>query len=144
MARIQGGVYLSDASGWGQQPHPMAISTETVDELTNELSGHGLLAWRSINEDDALLQIPMLLCFTKRSARKALGKDALPAHINEYLAIACQFIHENYVLGPDESFYCPYLDVLPPIEEVNPTFTWTDDDLVFLDGSPVVAATQSM
>ena len=55
-------MYLSDASGWGQPPHPMAISTETVDELTNESSGRGLLARRSINEEDELLQIPMSFC----------------------------------------------------------------------------------
>jgi len=34
--------------------------------------------------------------------------------------------------------------VLPPVEEVNPTATWSDDDLSFLNGSPVVAATVSM
>ena len=34
--------------------------------------------------------------------------------------------------------------MLPPVEEVNPTFTWSDDDLAFLNGSPVVAATVSM
>jgi len=62
-------VYLSDASGWGQPPHPMAISTETVDELTNESSGMGLLARRSINEEDELLQIPMSFCVRPRGVR---------------------------------------------------------------------------
>lgn len=139
----QGDVYLSDASGWGEAPHPMAISTETVDELTNESSGRGLLARRNINEEEELLKIPIDLCLTKKSAREALGKDALPRNINEYLAIACQLIHEKYVLGEESSFKA-YIDVLPEVEEVNPTFTWSDEDLAFLDGSPVVAATQSM
>jgi len=139
----EGDVYLSDASGWGQPPHPMAISTETVDEMTNESLGRGLLARRSINEEDALLQIPLSLCLTKISARKAMGKDVLGKDINEYLAIATQLIHEQFVMGK-ESFWRPYLDVLPEVDEVNPTFTWTDDDLNFLAGSPVVAATQSM
>jgi len=139
----RGEVYLADASTWGEAPHPMAISTETVDELTNESSGRGLLARRSINEGDELLKVPMDLCLTKKSARKALGRDALEGGINEYLAIACQLIHERYVLG-DESEYKPYLDVLPDIEEVNPTFTWSDEDLSFLDGSPVVPATRSL
>lgn len=139
----EGGVYLSDASGWGEAPHPMAISTETVDELTNESSGRGLLARRSVNQEEELLKIPLDLCLTKKTARKALGTDALPSSINEYLAIACQLIHENFVLG-ESSFYKAYMDVLPDVDEVNPTFTWSDEDLDTLKGSPVIAATQSM
>jgi hypothetical protein len=139
----EGDVYLDDASGWGEAPHPMAISTETVDELTNESSGRGLLARRSINQEEELLKIPLRLCFTKKSARQTLGLEILPPNINEYLAIACQLIHEKYVLG-EKSFYKPYIDVLPEVSEVNPTFTWSKDDLVFLEGSPVIAATKSM
>lgn len=138
-----GDVYLSDASGWGEAPHPMAISTETVDELTNESSGRGLLARRSVNQEEELLSIPLSLCITKKSARKVLGKDILSPDINEYLAIACQLIHEQFVLG-DKSFFKAYMDVLPLVDEVNPTFTWSDDDLAFLNGSPVIAATKSM
>lgn len=139
----EGNVYLEDASGWGEAPHPMAISTETVDELTNESSGRGLLARRSINQEEELLKIPLSLCITKKSARKALGTDILPPDINEYLAMACHLIHEKYVLG-EASFYKPYMDVLPEVNEVNPTFTWSDEDLAFLEGSPVIAATKSM
>lgn len=139
----EGDVYLSEQSSWGEAPHPMAISTETKDEITNESSGRGLLARKDINDGDELLKIPIDLCLTKISARKALGKDALPAEINEYLAIACQLIHEKFVLG-EKSFWKPYIDVLPEVDEVNPTFTWPDADLDFLAGSPVVAATKSL
>jgi hypothetical protein len=139
----EGEVYLSEQSAWGEAPHPMAISTDTKDEITNESSGRGLLARRDINDGDNLLKIPLKLCFTKASARRALGKDVLPRDINEYLAIACQLIHERYVLG-DKSFFKPYIDVLPETEEVNPTFTWSDEDLSFLNGSPVIAATKSL
>lgn len=138
-----GDVYLADASGWGEAPHPMAISTETVDEITNESSGRGLLARRNINQEEELLTIPIKLCLTKKSARKALGKDALKPDINEYLAIACQLIHENFVLE-GKSSYEAYMNVLPDVDEVNPTFTWSDEDLGFLEGSAVVAATKSM
>jgi histone-lysine N-methyltransferase SETD3 len=139
----EGDVYLQDASGWGEAPHPMAISTETVDELTNESSGRGLLARRSVNQEEELLKIPLALCISKRSARKTMGTDILPPAINEYLAMACQLIHEKYVMG-EKSFYQAYMDVLPEVNEVNPTFTWSDEDLAFLDGSPVIAATKSM
>ena len=139
----EGDVYLSEESTWGEAPHPMAISTDTKDEITNESSGRGLLARRDINDGDNLLKIPMKLCLTKDSARKALGKNILSRDINEYLAIALQLIHEKYVLG-DKSFYKPYIDILPEVDEVNPTFAWSDEDLEFLNGSPVIAATKSL
>jgi hypothetical protein len=139
----EGEVYLREESSWGEAPHPMAISTETKDEITNESSGRGLLARRDISEGANLLKIPLKLCFTKSSARKAIGKDVLPEDINEYLAVALQLIQERYVLG-ENSFWAPYIGVLPETEEVNPTFTWSDEDLVFLEGSPVIAATRSL
>ena len=139
----EGGVYLAESSTWGEAPHPLAISTETVDEITNESSGRGLLARRSVNDGDELLKIPLDLCLTRKSARRELGKDALQGGINEYLAIACQLIHEKFVRGED-SFYAAYMGVLPEVDEVNPTFTWPDEDLAFLEGSPVVAATRSL
>lgn len=139
----EGDVYLSEVSNWGEAPHPMAISTDTRDEATNESSGRGLLARRDINDGDELLKIPLNLCLTKESARKTMGEDALPEEINEFLAIACQLIHEKYVLG-EKSYYKAYIGVLPETSEVNPTFAWKDEDLEFLDGSPVVAATRSM
>jgi len=140
---IEGDVYLSEESTWGEAPHPMAISTETKDEITNESSGRGLLARRDVSDGDNLLKVPMNLCLTKESARKALGKDVLPREINEYLAVACQLIHERYVMG-EKSFWKPYIDVLPETEDVNPTFTWSDEDLSFLSGSPVIAASKSL
>jgi histone-lysine N-methyltransferase SETD3 len=139
----EGDVYLAEESSWGEAPHPMAISTETKDEITNESSGRGLLARRDVNEANLLLKIPLKLCLTKASARKAIGKDVLSSEINEYLAIALQLIHERYVLG-ENSFWSAYIGVLPETEDVNPTFTWSDDDLNFLEGSPVIAATQSL
>jgi hypothetical protein len=139
----EGEVYLSEESSWGEAPHPMAISTDTKDEITNESSGRGLLARRDINDGDALLKIPLNLCLTKAAARKALGKDVLPKDVNEYLAMACHLIHERFVVG-ETSSWKPYLDVLPDTGEVNPTFTWSDEDLAFLAGSPVIAATKSL
>jgi hypothetical protein len=138
----EGEVYLSEESSWGEAPHSMAISTETKDEITNESSGRGLLARRDITEGADLLKIPMKICLTRKSARKALGKDAIQNGMNEYLALACQLIHERS-LG-EESYYAPYMGVLPRTDEVNPTFTWSDDDLAFLEGSPVIAATRSL
>jgi hypothetical protein len=139
-----GDVYLKDQSTWGSAPHPLAVSTETVDEITNESTGRGLLARRSINEGDELISIPLRLCMTINSAREALGNKLISSGTNEYLAIAAHLIYEKFVLK-EKSFWKPYLDVLPlSVEEVNPTFTWSDEDLAFLEGSPVVAATRSL
>eukprot|EP00980_Cylindrotheca_fusiformis_P004486 scaffold956_cov97-Cylindrotheca_fusiformis.AAC.3 len=139
----EGDMYLKDVSSWWEAPHNMAISTETRDEITNESSGRGLLARRDINEGANLLTVPFKLCITKRSARKALGTDVFNADVNEYLVMACQLIHEKFVLG-EESFWKPYIDVLPEVGEVNPTFSWSDEDLAYLEGSPVIAATRSL
>jgi len=139
----EGDVYLSDQSAWGLAPHPMAISVLTVDETTNESTGRGMLARRAINEGDELLTIPLRLCMTIDASRLTFGEKIISNGLNEYLAIALHLIHEKFFMG-DESFWKPYLDVLPEVEEVNPTFTWDDDDLSFMDGSPVVAATLSL
>jgi histone-lysine N-methyltransferase SETD3 len=139
----EGEVYLAEVSSWGEAPHPMAISTDTRDEITNESSGRGLLARRDVNDGDNLLKIPLKLCLTKRSARKALGKDVFDSDVNEYLVLACQLIQEKFFLA-EESFWKPYIDVLPEVGEVNPTFSWSDEDLNFLEGSPVIAATRSL
>lgn len=139
----EGNVYLKDQSTWGMAPHPLAISTETLDEVTNESTGRGLLARRNINEGDELLTIPINLCMTIQTARDTLGSDVITDGMNEYLAIATLLIQEKFVKG-EQSFWAPYLGVLPEVEEVNPTFTWSEEDLSFLDGSPVVAATQSL
>ena len=139
------GVYMKDSSGWTVAPHPLAVSTETVDEATNESTGRGLLARRSVNVGDKLLQIPMRLCLTKDSCLESLSKDcaiSLPKDTNEYLVIAAYIIHEKY-LNPS-SFWSPYLSVLPSTADVGPTFTWSVADLDQLSGSPVVAASMSM
>jgi Rubisco LSMT substrate-binding/SET domain len=139
----EGKVYLSDQSTWGEAPHPLAISTETVDEITNESSGRGLLARRDISDGDLLINIPMKLCLTKSAARKVLGEEIIAPGMNEYLAIALHMLHEKFVLG-DQSPWKAYLDILPNTDEVSPTYSWPDSDLEFLQGSPVIAASLSL
>lgn len=136
-------VYLSEESWWGDAPHPMGISTETKDEVTNESSGRGLLARRDVNDGDELLIIPLNLCITKESSQKLFGKNIITDDLNEFLAIACHLIHEKYIMK-EKSPYKAYIGVLPETNEVNPTFTWNDDDLEFLTGSPIIAATRSL
>ena len=157
----EGGIYLKDESSWTVPPHPLAVSTETYDESTNESTGRGILARRPVNQGDELLTVPLSLCMTKDSAidylnegkgggRKFVdvtGRPLIAPGTNEYLAIAVFIIYERYVrerVVGSQSFWKPYLDVLPEVEDVSCTFTWTDDDLSALEGSPVIAATRSM
>jgi hypothetical protein len=133
----EGNVYLSEVSSWGEAPHPLAISTETKDEITNESSGRGLLARKDI------IKIPLKLCITKQTARNAIGKDVVTSAMNEYLAMALHLVCEKFI-QQNQSTWKDYINVLPEINEVNPTFTWNDEDLNFLQGSPVIAATKSM
>jgi len=47
-------VYVSEASSWGEAPHPLGLSTETYDENNdNEASGRGLIA-RKVWQPQAL------------------------------------------------------------------------------------------
>ena len=127
------GVYISDASSWGEAPHPLGLSSETFDENNdNEASGRGLIGRKSINEGDRLFSIPLELCLTRAAARKHFGKDVIPAAMNEYIAIALLLLHERFVVG-EASFWWPYLQILPRTDEVNPSYTWSDDELALLE-----------
>jgi len=138
------GVYISEASSWGEAPHPLGLSTETYDENNdNEASGRGLIARKGINDGDKLFSIPLPLCMTKAAARKELGKAAIPASTSEYIAIALLLCHERYVKG-ERSFWWPYINILPETDEVNPSYTWSEEELALLEGSPGIKATRSM
>jgi len=107
------------------------------------------------------LSIPLDLCMTKDTAIKYLndglggaptlidpsGRPPILPSTNEYLAIAVFLIYEAYVherITGNPSFWKPYLDVLPTTEDVGCTWTWTDEDISSLSGSPVLSATESM
>jgi len=138
------GVYISEASNWGEAPHPLGLSGETYDENNdNEASGRGLIARKGVNDADQLFGIPLSLCLTKETARKELGKDVIPAATSEYIAIALLLCHERFVKGP-ESFWWPYFQVLPETADVNPSYTWSEEELTLLEGSPAIKATRSM
>ena len=137
-------VYLSERSSWMEAPHPLGLLSETFDENNdNEASGRGLIARRSINDGDCLLDIPLSLCLTKAQARRILGYNVVPTSTSEYIAIALLIMHETF-MSKNESFWWPYLNILPTTEEVGPSFTWTDEELALLEGSPALVATRSL
>lgn len=140
----ENGVYVSELSTWGKAPHPLGLSSETYDENNdNEKSGRGLIARKSINAGDQLFSIPLSLCLTKAAARRELGKTHIPAGTSEYIAIALLLIHERYI-KKEASFWFPYINILPDTEEVNPSYCWSDDEIMQLEGSPAVLSTRSL
>lgn len=90
-----------------------------------------------------MFSIPIDLCLTRAASRKVFGKEVLPASMSEYIAIALLLVRERYVMG-EKSFWWPYIQILPETDEVNPSFTWSDDELALLEGSPGIKATRSM
>jgi len=136
------GVYVQDKSDWGQAPHALAVSIDTADELDQEPSGRGMLARYDIKEGDELFCLPLEITLNKKAAQKEFGKSIIHDGLSEYFAIAILLIKERSK-GAD-SFWKPYIDVLPSLEEVNPTVVWSEDELAALEGSPLVSATLSL
>lgn len=69
-------------------------------------------------------------------------KGVIDETTNEYVAIAALLITEAG--KGDASYWAPYINILPSTEDISATFTWSEEDLAFLDGSPCLAATRSM
>ena len=135
-----GGVWMSEKAGWGRAAHPLRVESDTVEDF--ELSGRGLLARKDVTQGEAIVQVPSKLLMTRRAAVRELGERIIPDSLGEYLAIALLLINER-AKGAD-SFWAPYIGILPTTDEVGQTWTWSEEDLALLKGSGVVAATQSL
>jgi len=44
----------------------------------------------------------------------------------------------------DKSLWKPYFDILPSVEDVNPAYIWSDQELDMLVGSPTYHAAKSL
>lgn len=137
------GVWVSELSGWNEAPHAMALATTTFDELEGEDSGRGLLARRAIAQEAELVRVPVRICLTLEAACACPElRGVVDGDTNEYVAIALLLILER--AKGERSFWAPYVRILPTVEDVSATFSWPDDELESLAGSPVGAATASM
>lgn len=132
------GMYLSKVATWGRPRHPMAIANETTDD--GESSGRGLVAVKGIVQGEPLFEVPFEVVMTKRRALEDIPE--LREDVNEYIAIATLLVQER--AKGDDSFWKPYLDVLPKDEDLIPLFRWSEEDVVLLKGSPCITAAQSL
>lgn len=134
------GVWVSSSSGWGRAPHPLVIASDTEDD--GESCGRGLLAKDSMSQGELMMTIPLDLCLTRTAAQSALGLEIIPEGMDEYLAISLLLMTER--LKREESRWAAYFDVLPDVQEVYPSYLWTDAELDMLTGSPTLAASKSL
>ena len=70
---------------------------------------------------------------TKEASQATFGKDVITESTSEYIALALLLVHERYENG-QKSFWWPYINILPDTIEVNPSYTWSDDELALLEG----------
>jgi hypothetical protein len=134
------GVWVKQESAWGRAPHPLVISSNTEDD--GESCGRGLLARETMAEGELMMTIPLDLCLTRAQAQVVLGPAVVPEYMDEYIAIALLIMHEK-LKGPS-SKWKPYLDILPKVEDVYPSFIWADAELDMLKGSPTYFASKSL
>lgn len=134
----ENGMYLSELATWGRAKHPLAIANETIDDGEN--SGRGLIAIKGVVQGESIFEIPFDIVITKERALQEI--QALPEEVDEYIAIATLLIQER--AKGSSSFWAPYLDVLPVDEELIPLFRWSAEDIAVLEGSPCIAAAESL
>jgi histone-lysine N-methyltransferase SETD3 len=93
-------------------------------------------------EGELMMTIPLDLCLTRAQSQVVLGPAVVPDYMDEYIAIALLLMHEKNKGA--SSKWKPYLDILPKIEEVYPSFIWTEEELNMLQGSPSYYASKSL
>ena len=134
------GVWVKQESAWGRAPHPLVIASNTEDD--GESCGRGLLARETLTEGELMMTIPLDLCLTRAQAQVVLGPAVIPEYMDEYIAIALLLMHEK--LKGSASRWKPYLDILPKVEDVYPSFIWSESELQMLEGSPTYFASKSL
>merc|ERR1711871_1388999 len=133
-------IWVKSRSSWGRAQHPLVISSSTQDD--GESCGRGILSKETIGEGELLLTIPLDICLTRKVAQEILGKAIIPDYMDEYIAIAVLMMSEK--IKGEQSKWKPYFDILPSVEEVNPAYVWSDEELRMLLGSPTYPAAKSL
>eukprot|EP00871_Galdieria_phlegrea_P000740 jgi/Galph1/1667/GphlegSOOS_G337.1 len=128
----ENGVYISQKASWSRAPHRLLIAEETSDE--GEASGRGLLASRPINLGEKLFEIPEKLILSRKLALQTFPESVMSHIQDEYISIALLLLFE--CAKGEDSFFKPYLNVLPTLDQLNPLFLWNERDLSLLKGSP--------
>ncbi|CAJ1328780.1 unnamed protein product [Effrenium voratum] len=133
----ENGVWVSEDADWGRPAAGVSMAVETREQTENEVSGRGLVARRDIENYEELARVPYKLLLTKEKAKTLFGEECIGTNMSEYAAIALQLVHERFVQKED-SFWNPYIGVLPSTDEVGAAFAWNEEELdTLLAGSPL-------
>lgn len=128
-------VYISSKSTWGRPPHPCVVSDDTTDD--GESSGRGLIAFKNIQQNEKIIEIPESVIITENNYLKQEEKSNL---LNEYDRIAIFLIKER--AKGEKSIWKPYLDTLPLENDLRLVFRWKISDSAFLKGSKILLASK--
>ncbi|KAJ2357693.1 hypothetical protein IWW50_003979 [Coemansia erecta] len=108
-------------------------------EVRETEHGNGVYAREAIGEESQFAQIPMRLVVTGRVCRAALGTDASESELRGRPLLCAFLIQQRFVAGT-ESFWHPYISILP-CEFHTPLF-FTDSELELLRGTPMAYAVE--
>jgi len=130
---LSNNVFIYNKSTWGRPPHPCLVSNETTDE--GEPSGRGLLAYKSIQQNEKIIEIPENLVIKNDFLWKSINEDV---ELNEYDSLAIFLIQQR--AAGEKSPWKAYLDVLPKEDDYGLVFRWKVSDVFFLKGSKIIKA----
>lgn len=91
-------------------------------------------ASQPVEENETLATLPFRLAITEPVARRAFPS----LHAYSCRAVMSAFVAQQKNLG-SQSFYAPYLDVLPP--KIMTTLFFDDDDMRFIENTALATAT---
>merc|ERR1719362_36663 len=134
---IENGVWVSDVADWGRAASAVSMAIETREQLENEPSGRGLVAARDIAIYEDIAKVPEKVLISRESAKRRFGSELIYKNMSDYAATALHLIAEKN--DGEDSFWAPYINVLPTVEEVGCSALWDKEELEqFLGGSPLV------
>ncbi|CDH54294.1 hypothetical protein RO3G_06808 [Lichtheimia corymbifera JMRC:FSU:9682] len=107
---------------------------DKFDFKTDQDGIGSVYASQPVEENETLATLPFRLAITEPVARRAFPS----LHAYSCRAVMSAFVAQQKNLG-SQSFYAPYLDVLPP--KIMTTLFFDDDDMRFIENTALATAT---
>jgi hypothetical protein len=113
---------------WAQQ-HAEGFSKVHVD--ADDFGGNALFAAADIDENEVVGTIPYSMTFSPEGAARAGAVGEMLAHMYgdvrvPHEILSCMFLLSELQAGR-ESFFAPYLDLLPPPSSLRTPYYWDSD-----------------
>ncbi|GAQ79143.1 hypothetical protein KFL_000250200 [Klebsormidium nitens] len=101
--------------------------------------GRGLFTSKAVNRGESLVEVSRGLIATPQSLAEEL-RDALPDDVTDWGRMAVFLTLERRRGGKSE--WAPYVQAMPPLEELDSTVFWSDSELALLRGSNLADVTR--